>query len=84
MKKKVLFVVVCILLIVGTVLCFLLESKNSKAEEVEITEYIPQEEISEEQERKTLVTLYFINSRNKRNNAWSKVNRRKTSARKSI
>ena len=84
MRKKVLFVVICILLIVGTTLCFLLERKNSKAEEVEFTEYTPQEEISENQERKTLVTLYFINSRHKRNYARGKTNRCKTSAYESV
>lgn len=39
-------------------------AKNSKNVEVEttVTEYVPQEEISEEQNRMTLLTLYFIDS----------------------
>ena len=56
MKGKIFLCVIIIALLIFSI--FILMQNN--AEEV-ITEYTPEEEISEEQTRKTLVTLYFQN-----------------------
>lgn len=56
MKNKRLIIVLVILLIVGGVIFFC--SKN-RQEEVVPKDITPQEEISEEQERKTMISLYF-------------------------
>jgi len=57
MKKKYLYIIciVIIFLILITIFFFL----RNKTEN-EKTEYIPQEEISEEQERMTIVSLYYL------------------------
>ena len=65
MKKNLLWIVLVILLIVGAGFCLWKYSKNKQNDVEEITEYTPQEEISESQERQTLVTLYFINKETK-------------------
>ena len=63
MNKKVLLVLLVILLVAGAGFCLWKYSQNKQEEE--ITEYTPQEEISIEQERQTLVTLYFVNKETK-------------------
>ncbi len=62
-NKKYLFILILVLLI-AVVFCFLQYNKLNSINNV-ITEYTPQEEISEEQARQSLVTLYFINKEDK-------------------
>ena len=52
--KKIVIVLVIIAIIAGVITYY----KNKKPEYVE---YEPQEEISDEQERKTMISLYFVN-----------------------
>lgn len=59
-KKRVLIVGIAIALIVAIIAGVYFFIKN-KEEENEITEYIPEQEISEEQLRQTIVSLYFKN-----------------------
>ena len=64
-KKKTIFLILILLIIIGVVITVII--KNSKSEEKiseEFTEYTPQEEISSEQLRQTLITLYFENKDN--------------------
>ncbi|MBR6034238.1 MAG: GerMN domain-containing protein [Clostridia bacterium] len=56
MKGKIFLCVIIIALLIFSI--FILMQNNT---EEEIIEYTPEEEISEEQTRKTLVTLYFLN-----------------------
>lgn len=56
-KKKILFVIIIILAIVG-VLLYTKFTKNEKIAETEIT---PLEEMTEEQERQTIISLYYTN-----------------------
>lgn len=58
MKKKegILIVLILILVVIGISVFIFLNNKNNTIEE-----YIPEEEISEEQLRQTIVTLYFKN-----------------------
>ena len=55
---------ISIIILLFCLIIVLVIAKNSKNVEVEttVTEYTPQEEISEEQNRMTLLTLYFIDS----------------------
>lgn len=55
--KRIIIIIIFIMLIVGIIMgvCFIVKNKKKN-----IIEYIPQEEISEEQLRQTMVTLYFI------------------------
>ena len=63
MKKKFLLL---FLLAVVIVITIFLGVKDFREEKInQITEYIPQEEISEEQQRQTLVTLYFQDAQTK-------------------
>lgn len=55
-KNKIIYIFIIIMII--TIL-FLIILKNKKAKNELLEEIIPQEEISEKQERETLVTLYF-------------------------
>ncbi len=55
-KKKIIIAVILILLLIGAgiwIWC------NIEVQPTEVTEYIPEEEISEEQMRQTMVSLYF-------------------------
>ena len=57
--KKIIIVIIIILCITGVIMYFIQSSKkNSKTANIE---YEPQEEISDEQERKTMISLYFVN-----------------------
>ena len=59
--KKIIIVIIIILCITGVIMYFIQSSKkNSKTENIE---YEPQEEISEEQERQTMISLYFLNKK---------------------
>ena len=58
MELKRIFICLVIIIIVGTVIGYFLYM-NSNKENNEIEEYIPQEEISDEQLRNTIVSLYF-------------------------
>lgn len=55
--KKILLIIIIIICIVLAIL-YVVKNKNKNVQELE---YEPQEEISEEQERQTMVSLYFIN-----------------------
>ena len=59
MKKNKIIIFIIILFII--IISILLILKNNKQKEEKISEIIPQEEISEDQERETMVTLYFEN-----------------------
>ena len=56
MKGKRLIIVLVILLIIGVVIFFCTRNRQEEVVQSEIT---PEEEISEEQERKTMISLYF-------------------------
>lgn len=56
--KKIVIVLVIIAIIACVITYFINKNKNKKPEYVE---YEPQEEISDEQERKTMISLYFVN-----------------------
>ena len=56
MKGKRLIIVLVILLIIGAIIFFCTRNRQEEVVQGEIT---PQEEISEEQERKTMISLYF-------------------------
>ena len=60
--KLFLYVLLAVIIVIAT---FLGVKSFTKDDNIDIKEYIPQEEISEEQERQTLVTLYFQNIQNK-------------------
>ena len=60
--KKILCIALAILIAVGA---FIFLSKSKKNTDEEISEYTPQEEISGEQMRETIVTLYFLNQETK-------------------
>ncbi len=59
-KKRFLIIGIAIILIVTVIVGFYFFTKN-KGKENEITEYVPEQEISEEQLRQTIVSLYFKN-----------------------
>ena len=58
--KRIIIILVFIILIIGIITGVYLIVKNKNTEK-EMTEYTPQEEISEEQMRQTMVSLYFKN-----------------------
>lgn len=55
--KKILVIIGIIICIIGVIIYVF---KNNKTEESQL-EYEPQEEISQEQERQTMISLYFVN-----------------------
>ena len=59
-SKRMIIVVISIILIIAIIMGVYFY-KKSEEEKNEITEYIPQEEISEEQMRQTIISLYFKN-----------------------
>lgn len=68
MKKKegVLVVVILLVLVIGLgVYIFCNNSKNKKENNDIKNEYIPQEEVTEEQLQNTIISLYFINKETK-------------------
>ena len=60
MKKKVILIILVIILLVGGILYFL-----NRPKEEETINYMPEEEISDEQLRRTVVSLYFVNKETK-------------------
>ena len=63
MNKKVIIVIIMLVILIGVgVWYFLFYNKNT---EVATNEIIPEEEISEEQMRQTIVSLYFYNENTK-------------------
>ena len=65
-NKKILFLLICVLVIILVSLFFIVKNFNTKNTDENTTynDYTPQEEISSEQMRETIVTLYFIDSNN--------------------
>lgn len=67
-KKKTIFLILILLIVIGCIIFLVTRGDKEGKEENngnnEITEYTPQEEISSEQLRQTLVTLYFNNKEN--------------------
>lgn len=61
MNKKIIFIIIVILIIGIGVWYFLFYNKNQNS----VNEIIPEEEISEEQMRQTIVSLYFYNENTK-------------------
>ncbi len=62
MKKKNIFAIIAIIIIIGTVIyCVIQYNSTQESQTEEIGEYTPEEEISEEQLRETILTLYFLN-----------------------
>lgn len=55
--KKILLIII-IIVCIALIILFVVKNRQKKEE---ILEYEPQEEISEEQERQTMVSLYFVN-----------------------
>lgn len=62
MNKKIIIAIIVVILIGVGVWYFLFYNKN---DETEVNEIIPEEEISEEQMRQTIVSLYFYNENTK-------------------
>lgn len=66
-NKKILFILICVLIIIIISLFFIIKKFNSQEtteENPTLTEYTPEEEISSEQLRETIVTLYFVDADN--------------------
>ena len=61
MKKKIFMGIFLVLLIIGLIYMIVINTVFNKNEEI-INEYIPEVEISDSELRKTLITLYFLNS----------------------
>lgn len=59
-SKRIFIVIISIIVIVAIIMGAYFYLKNKEGEE-EIIEYTPQEEISEEQMRQTMISLYFKN-----------------------
>lgn len=57
-KEGIIIIIILVLLVIGVGIYILLNNPK------EVEEYIPEEEISEEQLRQTIVTLYFKNKEN--------------------
>ena len=62
-KKKIVYIVVLILFVVlvGIAIFNNIEIKDNN-EANTVLEYVPEQEISDEQNRMTIVTLYFVNT----------------------
>ncbi len=57
MKKKIIFIIIVLLIILGGVFYFYMKNKNTQIQ----NEYQPQEEITDEQMRQTIISLYYKN-----------------------
>lgn len=65
-NKKIILTIIFILIIIGVIILIINNSKNTTENNMEeISEYTPQEEISDEQMRQTKITLYFLNTETK-------------------
>lgn len=60
MKKKILAIIFIIVIIGG--ICYVFIKNNTEETVKKISEYIPEEEVSDEDLRNTIVTLYFVNT----------------------
>ena len=61
--SKKLIIIICSLIIIGIIVFIIINSSSKKNNILgEMSEYTPQQEISDEQMRETKVTLYFLNS----------------------
>ena len=63
-NKKIVIMFVIIFLIIFIVGIYMLSYVKNKKVQVSEEEYIPQEEITDEQFRQTIVSLYFVNKEN--------------------
>lgn len=63
MKVKRIIIIISIIIICTLVVIFIKNNISVETSEEKISEYTPEEEISDEQSRETLVTLYFLNSK---------------------
>ena len=61
-NKKILIIFVCLVLLVLIGGYFVINYVKSKNEETIVEEYVPEEEITEEQLRQTIVSLYFLDT----------------------
>lgn len=65
MKKKKIFTIILIILvlliIIGLCIFYFINKYNSKVSSKQLTEYTPQEEMSDDEMRKTIVSIYFKN-----------------------
>ena len=65
-NQKLILIILVAIIAVGIIVCLVVNKKNNTETEGEIgEEYTPQEEISSEQMRETIVTLYFLNTETK-------------------
>lgn len=60
-KGIILFAIIILIGIVGYLIILNLDNETQEISDGEIEEYTPQEEISEEQYRETIVNLYYLN-----------------------
>ena len=66
-NKKILFLLIFVLIIILISVFFIVKkfnNKNNSNENISYSEYTPEEEISSEQMRETIVTLFFVDSNN--------------------
>lgn len=63
--KKLLYCIIVLILVLAIVYAIFKNTKNVEVE-TDVSEYTPQEEISNAQNRTTLLTLYFVDSSNGR------------------
>ena len=64
-NKKLFFILISVLIIIVIILFFIIKNFNQKStsdEESNYSDYTPEEEISSEQLRETIVTLFFLDS----------------------
>lgn len=60
-NKKTIILILILLIVIGVTIVLVTKNGKKESELPEITEYTPQEEISSEQLRQTLITLFFKN-----------------------
>lgn len=65
MNKKIKIIIICGVIIVVGVITFIIVNKKVSDNEKVVNEYQPEEEISEEQERETILSLYYRNKTSK-------------------
>lgn len=63
-NKKIIIMFSIIFIIILVIGVFLLKYVNDKKKEISVEEYTPQQEITDEQYRQTIVSLYFVNKEN--------------------
>ena len=66
-NKKLILILIIILITIGIITFVVIGGKNNNENDGEemLEEYTPQEEISREQMRETIITLYFLNTETK-------------------